>query len=64
MSKFQNPAAAVAMYAKGYSLREAGDRYGVSLEPVRQAILAINPTLIRAPFRGMNQSPGERLAKV
>lgn len=31
MSKFQHPAAAVAMYAKGYSLREVGERYGVSL---------------------------------
>ena len=54
----------VKRYADGFSLRECADFFDCSLERVRQIVRADRPDLIRAPFRGMNMDPRERLAVV
>jgi len=52
----------IAHYAVGYSMRETGERFGLSLERVRAVLQRGAPKLIRRPYVGRGLSPAERLA--
>ena len=51
----------VKRYGAGFSYRECADFFDCSIESVRKIVKADRPDLIRAPCRGMNMDPRERL---
>lgn len=50
----------VAAYRSGLSLREVGERFGLTHQRVYSILLRDAPDAIRAPHVGMNMEPKER----
>lgn len=52
----------VNLYRTGLSLREVADAVGTSMQRVHTVIVQDAPEIMRAPHRGMSQTPAERRA--
>lgn len=49
----------VAFYRRGFSLRETGKQFSMSLEMVRQVLLKLAPDAIRPPYDTHSNSTGK-----